>query len=378
MSLDLNKQCLKQIEEAEHILISTSSLDKGDGLAAAVSLKLFLKKINKPADIVVAENIKNKLNFLNQTNKIKSGFGSLKKTIINIPLQNNNLGEFNYDIKDDHLKIYLSPKKGEFNHSQISISPSDFKYDLIIILSSPDLDSLGDIYYNHTQLFYHVPIINIDNSSANENYGQINYININFASTSEIIYKLIEYYNTSFIDPPIATALLTGLIIKTNTFRNSNINPQTLKHAADLIKQGAERQSIINNLNSHKNLPTLNLWGRALARLKQDTHYKLAWSMISQTDFNKSGAQAHQLSGIVDELINNSPQIEIIVLLYESPQGNIVGELHTSQNHNALELTLPFEGQGSQNTASFILKTNRLIEAENQVINKIRQRLHRV
>jgi nanoRNase/pAp phosphatase (c-di-AMP/oligoRNAs hydrolase) len=139
------------------------------------------------------------------------------------------------------------------------------------------------------------------------------------------------------------------------------------------MQLGADQNYIINNLNKNKSITTLNLWGRILARLKQDTHYKLAWSLISQTDFQKSGGSIEDLEGVVYELLSRSPQIKTTILLYETPAGTINGEIYTSPNYNALELSSPWQGTGSRNKAHFQLSENKLISAEQLVVNQIRE-----
>jgi len=375
MALNINQQILELINKSHHILIITSVTDTGDGLSSALVLKLFLEKLNKPADIIVPESNKNKFSFLPGANKLKSSLTSLKKLIISIDIKNNKINDFNYDISDDKLKIFITPEKGTLEPQAISTSSSDFKYDLIITLGAPDLESLGKLYENNPDFFYNTSIINIDNSAANEHYGQVNLIELNTSSYAEIIYNLVQSFNPEFINEDIATNLLTGIIIKTNSFRATYINPNCLLTASKLIKLGADRQFIINNLNKNKNLPTLNLWGRVLARLKQDTHYKLAWSLLSQTDFKKSGATTDNLDGVVNELITNSPQIEITLLLFETTDGHIAGKLYTSDNYNSLHLCRPFNPQGDSHEAFFTLKATRLIEVEQQIIDKIRERI---
>jgi len=375
MALNTNQQILELVNKSHNILIVTSITDTGDGLSSALTLKLIFEKLNKPADIIVPESNKNKFNFLPSANKIKTSLSSLKKLIINIDIKNNKIADFNYDISNDQLKIFITPEKGDLKPEAVSTTPSDFKYDLIITLGAPDLESLGSLYENNPSFFYNISIINIDNSAANEHYGQINLIELNSSSYAEIIYNLIQAFNPEFIDEAIATNLLTGIIIKTNSFRTSYINPNCLLIASQLIKLGADRQFIINSLNKNKNLPTLNLWGRVLARLKQDTHYKLAWSLLSQTDFQKSGTNTDSLDGVVDELITNSPQIEITLLLFETNTGQIAGKLYTSPNYDSLHLCRSFNPQGDSHEAFFTLNSTRLIEVEQQVINQIRERI---
>ena len=375
MALDTYQQINELIKKSHHILITSAITDTGDGLSCALALKLFLEKMNKPADVFAPESIKNKFKFLPASEKIKTQLGSLKKLIISLDISKNKIDEFNYDISDNHLKIFVTPKNGAFNEQNISLGSSDFKYDLIFIIGSPDLESLGNLYLEHPDFFYQTSIVNIDIDAANEHYGQVNLIELNHSSIAEAVFSLLEALEPDFIDEAMATNLLAGLIIKTNGFRTSHLSPSSLMTASRLIKLGADRDSIINSLNQNKNLATLNLWGRVLARLKQDSYYHLAWSLISQTDFKKSGTTADNLSGVVSELIFNSPQIEAVLILYETEAGNIAGKFYSSLNYNSLDLTQPFKPSGHKNLAEFSLTTTRLIEAEEEVVNKIRERM---
>ena len=375
MALNVHQQIIELINKSHHILLTTSVANSGDGLASALALKLFLECLNKPADIIVSELQKEKLSFLPNGDKIKTNLGSLKKLIINLDISKNKVSEFNYDISDNKLKIFVTPENGTFNENDIKLESSDFKYDLIFIIGSPDLESLGNLYHNYTDFFYGTTIINIDTDAANEYFGQVNKVELNYSSCAEILFDFFENIKPDFIIENIATNLLAGIIIKTNGFRAADISPKALVTASHLLKLGADREFIINNLNKNKTLATLNLWGRVLARLKTDTHYKLAWSLVSQTDFQKSGSGPENLEGVVAELIANSPQIETTLILYESKAGNIKGILYASQNYNALDLARLFNPEGHKNRAQFSLTTTRLMSAEELVINKIRERI---
>ncbi|HOZ36221.1 MAG TPA: hypothetical protein PLR18_00085 [bacterium] len=373
MALRPQQQISELIDHASHILLTTSKNDQGDGLAALLSLKLFLKKINKPADLVVDPSLLQRFSFLPGAEEIRSSADPLKKLVITLNIKDNNIKEFNYDIRDEQLKIYITPEKDSFAKEAINFGDSNYKYDLIIIAGCPDLDSLGALYHHHADFFFQTTIINLDTNPANERYGQINYIDLNISSCSELILALIADEHQELLDAPMATNLLAGLIAKTDNFRLPSITPETLHTASSLLRAGADQSFIINNLNKNKTISALNLWGRVLARLKQDTHYKLAWSLISQTDFQKSGGSIDDLHGVVSELISRSPLVNITVLLYEQPDGAIAGQIYTSANYNALDLAAPWQGSGHKNQASFTLSERQLILAEQLVINQLRE-----
>ena len=96
--------------------------------------------------------------------------------------------------------------------------------------------------------FYQTPIINIDHQTHNENYGQINLIELKALAVVEIIFSLINKWDKNLIDEDTATCLLTGLYDKTWGFKSSQTTPQTLNTADQLINLGARQNKIVYNL----------------------------------------------------------------------------------------------------------------------------------
>jgi len=236
------------------------------------------------------------------------------------------VSQIKYKLEKSSLNFIISPKEGFFTEDDITSSTGGFKYDLVIVLDAPDLESLGKIYDNDTEFFYKTSIINIDHHSDNEEFGQINFIELNAVSVSEILFSLFESYSRELIDEDIATCLLTGIIHKTRSFKTPNITPHTLTATSQLISMGARREEIVNMLYRSRTLNVLKLWGRVLARLTGSLDNKLIWSTLSHIDFLKTEAEGGDLNEVIDELIINIPLAKIIAIIYEKmPENDIIG-----------------------------------------------------
>ena len=59
------------------------------------------------------------------------------------------------------LSIISLPSKVR-SKNELRTAQSGLKYDLIITVNAQDLESLGNVFFNNTDLFYKVPIINFD------------------------------------------------------------------------------------------------------------------------------------------------------------------------------------------------------------------------
>jgi len=372
--LNENEQIKQLIENKKNILIVFGEPTNGDAIGSAVALALFLEKMGKRIDIISDDfNLPNNFKFLNKAKEIKSGFDFLQKFVISVDINKTGLQELSYDVKDNKLRIFITHKQSFLNRENIRTAQSDFKYDLIFVVDTPDLESLGNIYDNNTELFYQKPIINIDHKSSNENFGQINLIDITHTSTAESIYHLIKEIGPEQINQEIATSLLTGIISKTRSFKSQNIKPQTLNTASELINLGAERERIVQNLYRTKTIATLKLWGSVLSHLQNDNNLNLAWSVITRDDFIRSNSTPEDLSNIIEELLSNSPQIKLLVLLYEkNEQIHVI--LDTNKEYNALELLRPFgQVNGDKQQARTILENTNLKQAEEKIIETIKK-----
>ncbi|MCX6778700.1 MAG: hypothetical protein NTU97_00505 [Candidatus Magasanikbacteria bacterium] len=374
MALEREKQLMEAINQSRHILVVFRH-DSGDGLASALALKVLLTKLNKEAEIVSPGNPPTKLfDFLPGFSDIRAELSPLQKFIIKVDLTKNKLASLSYDVKNDNLFIYITPKTGLINHEAIKTAATDLKFDLIITLDCPDLLGLGALYQNNTDLFTKVPIINIDHNPANENFGSINWVDISALASAEIIFELLQKTWPDLINPEMATLLLTGLIVKTQSFRAANINGRTLQNASKLVNMGADREKIVQNLYRRRTLPTLKLWGKALANLKNDNQNGLVWTTLTKEEFITSGAQPIELEEVIEELISNAPEAKIIVLVYETEAG--VEIIVSSQAHLDLkELLRSFNPEGVREKVKIKMDNISLGEAEQKIIEKIQTEL---
>src|SRR3989339_451455 len=170
------QQIKQEIENCKHVLIVFNNHENTDATASALALFSFLDKNHKSVDIACPNFLPSKnIGFLSGLKNIKSELEHLQKLIIKVDVSHAKIESISYDIKDDWLSIYLTPKNGLITKNELRTAQSSYKYDLIITLNTPELEMLGKTFLNNTDLFYRTTIINIDCNSANDRFGQINY-----------------------------------------------------------------------------------------------------------------------------------------------------------------------------------------------------------
>lgn len=380
MALNHQQQIFELIKKNKSILIIFKEDWTGDDLAGSLALASFLKKMDRQVEIV-CQNFKPKTNlsFLS-AGQIKDQLTSLRKFIIKINTQKTKVGEFYYDHDRDQLNIYLTPEAGQFHDDDVTTTASDYKHDLIFIINSPDLESLGEAYEQNTDFFYQTPKINLDYSSQNEYFGNIDLVNLTASSASEIIYELIEQIDPKLLDEEIATQLLAGIILATKNFKTDRVTPKTLQIASLLTANGGRREQIIQHLYQARFISTLKLWGRVLSRLNNDLNNQLIWSSLAAQDFLETATTPIELIDVIDELIVSMPKTEIIILIYEikhEKENEIKAVIYSTKHIDSLMISRKFNPTGNKELAKISLKNISLAEAEKIIIEEIKKNLIR-
>jgi len=362
------------IKQSKNILICFSDEQSIDNIAASLSLQKILRQEKKQVDIVCEKYLTNKnLRFLEGFDKIKNKISDLQKLIIKVDISKVKIDTLSYDISDNWLSIHLNPKSGTITKQNLRTAQTALKYDLVITVGAPDLESLGQIFVNNTDLFYGVPIVNIDNSPGNEHYGQINFCKLKAVCKTEIVYEIIKKIDETKIDAVLATYILTGMVSATRSFKTNNVTPLLLNKVGELMDAGGEREKIIKYLYHTKSISTLKLWGKALSKMKSDSKIGLVWTTLTAHDLTEVNKDDFGLSDIIDELIGNSPEAKMILLLNESDHQKIDGVFVVNNEFDAKEILKQFNPTGTKHKVNFIIENKNLLETEEKIIAEIKK-----
>lgn len=375
MARTVEQQIHELVKQTPSILIALPQQPSTDAIASGLALFSVLEKMGKQVK-VVSNNFALPQNhqFLPRSKEITAELTSLRKFIVSVDISKTPVSDLTYAITEHppRLDIFITPKAGFFEERDVTSSSGSFAFGAVIVLDAPDIQSLGSIYTNNAEFFYRTPIINIDHSTANDHFGQVNLVNVTATSTSEILFEMIQSWGQEWLDELIATHLLTGIISKTKSFKSGSVTPKSLAIASHLIASGARREEIVKHLYQQKTITTLRLWGKALGQLKSDAAHKLVWSSLSRADFAEAGAQPDEIRSVVDELVINTPEAETICVLYELPTGSIQALVVTPKWLDGVKLFQEFQPQGNAHFTLCTVATANLQQAEEQILGRLR------
>lgn len=371
MGLSSKEQVFDQIKKSETILLCVGKNPSGDALGSALGLCSVLKKMGKKVDFVSPTAILEKYLFMPSANIITHKLEGARNYVLSVNVEKDKLQQLRYEVRDNKLKIFITANAGDMKENDVALESSKFSYDLIIIFGLQDLENLGSIYDENSELFYETPVVNIDHNPSNEYFGKINFVDVASSSTAEIVFNLISEMEEELLDEQIATNLLAGIIYETDSFQNKNTTPKAFLAAASLVAKGANKQDIIRYLYKTKSISTLKLMGKVMSNLKYSSQYKLGWSIIEKDDFAKISASQESLSSVIRELANSSPEFNLVLLLYKD-NDSIKGIINFTEKLPAENLAKSLGGNIEHRQIVFTSKETNIEVTEKDVLNKIK------
>lgn len=157
-------------------------------------------------------------------------------------------------------------------------------------------------------------IINIDHHPFNIWYWDINIIEPEKASTTEILYNLFTDLNFK-INNEASQALLTWIYTDTGAFSYSNTTSNSFEVSADLLEKSFWIKSIINNFFNNNTFNFIKLLGLVFERIKVNKD-GAAFSYLKKEDIINMGCKYEELDGVSWRL-NKLSNVKYICFLYE-------------------------------------------------------------
>lgn len=370
--LSVSDQIKKQIESAENILLLTKPQASSDAVAASWGLFHFLKNFGKNPTVLESSTETEKLNFLSKPNKMARKIVGARDFVLSFSTLRNKIIDFHAQQKGDAFEIYVTPEKETIDPRDFSFIPAKFKYDLILVLGATSLDQLGDIKEKNGDLFFEVPIVNVDNSSANENFGQFNLVALTASSVSEIAAEFAKNLGEKNVDEKCAKCMLAGLIAATGNFQSERTTPQTFLTASWLIEKGADQQEIIRHLLKTQSFPFMKLWGRVMARLNWDEKLKMAWSLVSLEDFVQSRTTHEDLPLILEKIKDNFSSGNIFAIIYSISLKKNIALVKSNEPKIIEKLQKELGGAATNGYISITFSGKDILEAEKILMEKLK------
>ncbi len=217
-------------------------------------------------------------------------------------------------------------------------------------------------------------LINIDHHLSDIGFGDLNVINPDAISTTEVVYDLFKEGNIK-INTKIATALYAGLLDDSNSFLHVKTNAKTFEMAADLLACGAQSSHVVKELYQKNSLASLRLKGLMFEQLGLFCNGQVAVLHVNLEMFESSGALPQDAESALEESLS-LVTVKVSVLLRERSGGGIKGSLRGDGTVNLSVLANEFGGGGHRDSAGFVVADGTLCALQEEIMNKLCKELN--
>jgi len=234
-------------------------------------------------------------------------------------------------------------------------------YEAAVILDCGDLSRIGNV---SSQVNRIPAIINIDHHITNTAFGDLQLIDVEACATAEIVYGLIKQMGIP-IDRSIATALYTGILTDTGSFRFSNTNKSAFTICMEMVESGVDPYEIARHVYGTYSLDRIKLLNLALDTIEISENGKLSLMAVTREMMKESGTKPEDVDGIIN-YARGIENIKVAALIHELENGagkpNPVKQFHVSLRSDGdvdvSEIASAFGGGGHVSAAGFSIESS--------------------
>ncbi|HSX39514.1 MAG TPA: hypothetical protein VLI92_02900 [Candidatus Saccharimonadales bacterium] len=207
-----NNNVADLIENAHSIAVVPSKVAGANAFSAAVGLYYMLLDKQKHVIFIHTGKIPDECEGLITREEIDSTVSQRDLEVL-IDYSNTPAAKVSYSTENEVLHLVVSPVSKNFDLSRVKAKISGFEFDLIFIVGAQVIEDLGQTYTELRTEFANAKIVNLDNTSKNQKYGNINIIDVDADSLSSLIFKKAAEWRL-LPGKKTAKSLLVGMTYK--------------------------------------------------------------------------------------------------------------------------------------------------------------------
>jgi phosphoesterase RecJ-like protein len=312
--------------EAQRILVLSHIRPDGDAIGSLLGLGLALQPAGKTVEMVLPEGVPAIFRHLRGSDQVRSAQGAAQA--------------------------------GQFR------TRADF--DLIVAVDCSDQQRLANSIEMTTQ-----PDLNIDHHPTNTNFARYNWVDPKAVASAELVAECLDYCGFP-ITPPVADALLFGLITDTLGFRTQNMTPKALRTTAALMEAGGDLPNLYNRGLLSRSFEAARYWGTGLSTLKRDG--RMIWTSLTLKARRAVGYPGRDDADLIS-VLSTIEDADVAIILTEQANGTVKVSWRSQPGFDVSRVALLFGGGGHAAAAGVEIEGD-LEEVEARVLEATRNTLN--
>jgi bifunctional oligoribonuclease and PAP phosphatase NrnA len=185
--------------------------------------------------------------------------------------------------------------------------------------------------------------LDIDHHLGNALFGKLNYVLESECSTGSAVMHLLRGLHVP-IDGDIATCILATIMTDTGGFMHSNTTPEALDLAAELMRLGARKEEITEEIFLKKRVAATRLLGRIIDAMRFEHDGRYCYSFVDDAMLAETGADGEDAEDMVN-VLRGQDGVEVAAL-FKAIDGEIRVSLRSSGRVNVQAAAKRLDGGG--------------------------------
>jgi phosphoesterase RecJ-like protein len=233
-------------------------------------------------------------------------------------------------------------------------------YDLIIYIDCANKSRVGIEFPKD------ISIINIDHHKSNDNFGIINIVKEDYASTAEVVYEFF-CENKVTISKQVAQCLYAGIYDDTIGFSTPRCDAKTFKVANELVETGITPNKIADDLLRRDSLAKYRLLPKVLESLELHYEGRVATTYVKNEWLEQTGSSYLECKSIASMILNIA--VVDISIFFRVTDGKTKVSLRSKNGIQILKIAQSLNGGGHSMAAGCTCNTDDIDEAKSMVLN---------
>jgi len=246
------------------------------------------------------------------------------------------------------------------------------RFDTAVILDCGTLERVGTFADDVAKK---VPIIiNIDHHATNTGFGHFQLVSEKACATSQIVYQLVQAMGVE-MDASVATAIYTGILTDTGSFRFSNTNREAFAICEKMVAIGVDPSEVARHVYGTYSLGRIKLLNLALDSIEISNNGHLSIMTVTKEMLTETETHAEDADGLIN-YARRIRDVKVAALIHEQENGNgnsgrqkrFHVSLRSDGSVDVSRIAMGFGGGGHAGAAGFSVESS-LSELKQTIYN---------
>ena len=234
------------------------------------------------------------------------------------------------------------------------------RFDTAVVLDCGDLSRVGSI----ADAIAAMPmVINIDHHTTNTRFGHHQLVDVDACATSEIVYRLIRAMELE-MGVAVATAIYTGILTDTGSFRFSNTNREAFSICESMVALGVCPSTVAQHVCGTYSLGRIKLLNLALDSIEISNNGYLSIMTVTREMLANTGTQPEDADGLIN-YARRIRDVKVAALIHEIDATSSVTDdrkryhvsLRSDGSVDVARIATSFGGGGHAGAAGFSVES---------------------